>query len=305
MRVRAWILVSSLAAACLPFSAVRTARGPLARIEGGTYRLGSSSEEREAGYRLSPPGVRAQGWYEAWESDPRPVELAGFWIDRFPVTQEGYAAFVRATGRPAPTISAEAYQRQGFLVHPYAEVLPYRWVEVHPPPGREDHPVVLVDRADAEAYCAWRGMRLPDQQEWEAACRGAQGRFFPWGDAWVSEAARVGASGTAPVTVRPRGCTPDDVCELAGNVFEWTRSTAPDGRAVLKGCSWDDAPGTCRCAFRHRRPPGSRHILIGFRCVRNDSDRASPGSAHLPQRAPNGAPRARDSGHLIGHSDPP
>lgn len=44
-------------------------------------------------------------------------------------------------------------------------------------------------------------------------------------------------------------------------------SDAADGRRVLKGCAWDDEPGLCRPAFRHGRPPASRHILIGFRCA--------------------------------------
>jgi len=36
---------------------------------------------------------------------------------------------------------------------------------------------------------------------------------------------------------------------------------------VVKGCAWDDEAGLCRPAFRHGRPPESRHILIGFRCA--------------------------------------
>ncbi|MCH6552254.1 MAG: SUMF1/EgtB/PvdO family nonheme iron enzyme, partial [Planctomycetes bacterium] len=115
-----------------------------------------------------------------------------------------------------------------------------------------------VDLEDARAYCGWRGrrdgldVRLPTELEWEAACRGRAGRLFPWGDDWVEGAAQIDSSATAPVTAHPSGATPEGVLDLAGNVFEWTGSFMPDGRPALKGCSWDDAPGTCRC-----RPPDS------------------------------------------------
>jgi formylglycine-generating enzyme required for sulfatase activity len=56
--------------------------------------------------------------------------------------------------------------------------------------------------------------------------------------------------------------------DAAGNVFEWTASRYPDGRRVMKGAgSWDDEAGISRPAARHGRPPASRHILFGFRCV--------------------------------------
>lgn len=69
-----------------------------------------------------------------------------------------------------------------------------------------------------------------------------------------------------------RGVSPYGVFDPVGNVFQWTSSAFADGRTILKGCAWDDEPGLCRPAFRHGRPPESRHILIGFR-------RASPNVA--------------------------
>jgi formylglycine-generating enzyme required for sulfatase activity len=244
-------------------------------IAGGRYALGSESAERELGYSLSPPAVRDAGWYEAWEAPPYRVSLEPFLIDRTPVTQQDFAKFVAATGHRVPKIDEAAYREQGFLVHPYAEVRPYLWTDAGPDSALLDHPVVLVDREDARAYCAWRGktdglpLRLPSESEWEAACRGLEARTFPWGDGWLEGAAHVAARGTAPVEAHRLGATPAGVLDLAGNVFEWTGTAMPDGRPVLKGCSWDDAPGTCRCAFRHGRPPDSRHILIGFRCATN------------------------------------
>lgn len=243
------------------------------QIRGGTYRVGSDAAERELGYQLSPPAVRGAAWYDAWEGPRRDVDVARFAIDRTPVTQSMYGEFVEVTGHRPPGIDSVAYMRQGFLVHPYSEVEPFSWSGGSHPDGLGDHPVVLVSREDASAYCSWRGgqegrqLRLPSELEWEAACRGAPGRTYPWGDEWRAAFAQIEATGTASVWAHPDGATPEGVLEMAGNVFEWTASAMPNGRPMLKSCSWDDAPGTCRCAFRHGRPAESRHVLIGFRCA--------------------------------------
>jgi len=264
-----------LACACSPEAPGGPPQGMI-RVDGGTYRLGSNAAERELGYQGSPEVVRAYGWYDAWEADPYEEELAPFAIDRTPVTQSQYAAFSRATGYPAPGIDSTAYQIQGFLVHPWSEVAPFRWDGDGPPEALGPHPVVLVDYADAAAYCAWRGeregrpLRLPTGPEWEAACRGAEGRTYAWGEAWRDAAVVAETTFTAPVGLHPAGATPAGIHDLLGNVFEWTSSRMPPPESdepVLRGCGWDDAPGTCRCAFRHGRPATSRHILIGFRCA--------------------------------------
>ena len=264
---RAVLAFVCLLAGCTAPTSCEEATEHLVWIGAETYRLGSSSEEREIGYRLSPSVIRDQRWYDAWELPVRDVVVDGVWIDRTPVTQRDYAEFVARGEARAPDISREDYRTQGFLVHPYETVERYRWAGERPPRELADHPVTLVSWRDASDYCSWRGGRLPTEDEWEAACRGTTSRIFPWGDQWISEAAHVESGGTASVHSHTAGATPEGVLDLAGNVFEWTSSTFSAGRITLRGCSWDDAPGTCRCSFRHGRPPGSRHVLIGFRCA--------------------------------------
>ena len=252
--------------------------GPQAWIPPGAYRVGSPPVEREWAYKHSPEIVRAQRWYDIWEQPPTTLAIRGFWIDRTPVTQAEYAEFVQTTGRRSPGITREQYTEQGFLVHPYEDVEPYVWNGSSPPQGLESHPVVLVSQGDAQAYCLWHGRRLPGAEEWESACRGSGGRLFPWGNAWSRGRAHTDAMGTAPVGTHPEGATPEDIQDLAGNVFEWTASPFGNARVAVKGCAWDDAPGSCRCAFRHGRPADSRHILVGFRCIEPGSDDHPPPS---------------------------
>ena len=246
-------------------------------IPKGAVWLGSDDAEKEYGYSIGGDAARKYRWYDIEKK--RRVFVDEFYIDRFPVTQSSYLEFVKATGRRVPYISRDDYQKQGFLVHPYKEVLPFLWKDGKPPANMADHPVVLVSIGDAWEYCDWRGresperlFRLPFEDEWEKAARGTGGQYFPWGNSWDDALANVWQSGartTTPVDKYKEGQSPYSVYDMAGNIFEWTLTKIkPDSdRYVLKSCSWDDMPGLCRGAARHARPKSSRHILIGFRCV--------------------------------------
>ena len=239
-------------------------------IPAGPFWLGSDERERELARALSSEAGREARWFEA-ELPRRKMTLPSYCLDRYLVTQSEYAAFVRATGRTPPGISRLEYERQGFLVHDYDRIWTrFLWRDGRSPAGTEDHPVVLVSALDAEAYCGWRGGRLPSEAEWEKGTRGTDGRAFPWGTAWDPErlnSAARGPGGTTPVARYERGASPYGIFDAVGNVFQWTTTALRDGRRVVKGCAWDDEAGLCRPAFRHGRPVESRHILIGFRCA--------------------------------------
>lgn len=249
-------------------------------VPAGTFITGSDRAEREAAYRLDEAAyghsvTREQGWYEG-EGARREVFLPAFEIMATPVTNRLYAAFVAATGHPAPDVDRATWQGYG-LVHPFARTRRHAWQDGRPPAGREDHPVVLVSHDDARAFAAWlsaetgRRWRLPAAEEWEKAARGPDGRRFPWGDSW--DPARLnshdaGPFDTLPVGRFPQGASPHGLLDAAGQVFEWTATVAGPGRFLVKGGSWDDRGcGVCRPAAGHGRAGDLKHILIGFRLI--------------------------------------
>jgi formylglycine-generating enzyme required for sulfatase activity len=96
---------------------------------------------------------------------------------------------------------------------------------------------VLVTHAEAEGYCAWRGAehgetrRLPTSAEYEKAARGEGGFAYPWGSAYEASklnSAVQGPRDTTPVGTYADGASPFGVLDLAGNVFHWTSTPAPD-----------------------------------------------------------------------------
>lgn len=112
-------------------------------------------------------------------------------------------------------------------------------------------PAVMPTYTDADAFCAWRGGRLPTDPEWEAAARGGDGRLLPWGPKWTgSEANYCGAECPIPSPGLPRDAhagaapsgtyastSPYGAVDMAGNMWEWVRgcfrsdmrAAVPDG----------------------------------------------------------------------------
>lgn len=252
----------------------------LITIPAGPFIAGSDTAEREAGYRLDEAAyghdiTRKNRWYDS-ERPRGTLSTPAYRITLTAITNAQYAAFIAATGYPAPDVD-EAAWRGYRLVHPYTRTRPYAWVGGKPPPGRERHPVVLVSHDDAMAYAAWLGAktgwvwRLPSEIEWEKAARGPDGAYFPWGDGFDPHRLNshdAGPFATLPVGSFPSGASPFGLLDGAGQVFEWTSTPRGERGFLVKGGSWDDKGcGVCRPAARHGRPKDIKHILIGFRLV--------------------------------------
>jgi formylglycine-generating enzyme required for sulfatase activity len=253
----------------------------LVSVAAGSFVAGSDAGERELAYRLDEsaygsPITRQQGWYER-ERSRQQAETGAYAIMVTPITNRQYAAFVTSTGYPVPDVDRAVWESYG-LLHPYARTRRYAWVAGRPPSGREGHPLVLVSHADARAYARWlsartgQTWRLPTELEWEKAARGVDGRYFPWGSAFDAtrlNSADAGPLDTVAVASYPLGASPFGLLDAAGQVYEWTATSAGVGQTIVKGGSWDDKGcGVCRPAARHGRPATLKHILIGFRLVR-------------------------------------
>ncbi len=163
-----------------------------------------------------------------------------------------------------------------------------------------DHPISLVSWYEATAYAAWRAertglpLRLLGEEEREKAARGADGRFFPWGDqpetTWACMvSSRPGPASPAPVDAYPIDESPYGVRGLAGNVRDWCcerwtpEGASPTGDLVIvrpappgdtalraiRGGAWSAAPpAMCRAAGRFAARPEERFRAVGMRLAR-------------------------------------
>jgi formylglycine-generating enzyme required for sulfatase activity len=241
-------------------------------------------------------------WMGSDESDPNAesnewpqhqVNLDAFWIDRTEVTNAQYRRCV-ADGGCSPPSDTTAH-----LYGDYYGKSRY-----------DDYPVINVDWAQANAYCAWAGKRLPTEAEWEKAARGTDRRIYPWGNTFDGTLANFcdancpfpqknknwddGYADTAPVGSYQGGASPYGAWDMAGNVHEWTTSldksypyVATDGREapgaagprVIRGGSLGGEPSGMRTTLRESRYPTETGIDLGFRCTRSASEPVQASSA--------------------------
>jgi formylglycine-generating enzyme required for sulfatase activity len=189
------------------------------------------------------------GEYRLGDGGRRVRRLDAVCLGRWPVTNAQFARFAGACGHPvAPPLAARLA----------AAVL-------------ADHPVAEVTFADALAYCAWAGGRLPTGDEWEAAARGPDARDWPWGDVFDPErcnCAEAAWGWTVPVTAHPGGASPCGAEQLAGNVWEWV-DDAPDadGWRTVRGGSYLDTSWGVRAARTLPADPLRATATTGFRIV--------------------------------------
>lgn len=209
-------------------------------VPGGSVRIGLPPGDVEAvAAAWAHVGVEAE-WI-AKETPEHVVELAGYQIAAYPVTNAEYRDFLDDTGRPER---------------------PSTWYLGAYPYDRANHPVAGVRPEDADAYAAWlsertgRAWRLPTEAEWEYAAKGPRGLEFPWGDRFDPAAANTRETGvhtTTPVGAFPAGRSPFGAYDMGGNVEEYV---ADDYRPYPGGPYVADDLAASRGRYRVARGGG-------------------------------------------------
>jgi formylglycine-generating enzyme required for sulfatase activity len=286
--------------------------GQMRRIAGGEFWMGSDRHYPE-------------------EGPARRVQVDPFLIDVGPVTNAEFASFVAATGHvtlaeraPDPAQYPEAdpaLLKPGSAVFtppnaPVATADPFLWWAYvqgadwrHPRgpqssiDGLDQHPVVHVAAADAEAYARWADKRLPTEAEWECAARGGLDRAaYAWGDElatggrrlanyWRGRFPHENLDARGPVLTSPVGAFPANgfgLHDMIGNVWEWTSDWYAMPQAPASPCCVPSNPrGGSEAASRDPNDPGrnfGRRVLKGgsHLCAENYCRRYRP-AARYPQ----------------------
>jgi formylglycine-generating enzyme required for sulfatase activity len=250
--------------------------------------IGSSREER---LRLAKQFGCDPTWLDD-DMEKHTVELPAFWIDRSPVTNAQYLAFVEAQGARRPWPGSNTLL--GATTAPAGE--PYLTRGTFPA-ARADHPVVGVNYREARAYAEWIGKRLPSAEEWEVAAQPAQPGLYSWGSKWPGPVKPFGRNdrprwdfpATKPVGSGQFGRSGTGMEDLAGQVCEWTATTTTHHGGpfhLLKGASWlHEDPVNFRTAAGFWAAESFFTPLIGFRCAM-DGDRTP---LSVPRKVPTAA----------------
>jgi gamma-glutamyl hercynylcysteine S-oxide synthase len=165
------------------------------------------------------------------------IELAPFEIERTPVSNGAYIAYMEETGAEPP-LYWEHDGDGGWL---------------HTAMGRRDpidpaRPVVHVSWEEADGFARWSGMRLPSEHEWEAACSGLEwlGQVWEW-----TSSSFLAYPGFEAFPYR-----------------EYSEAFFGDTYKVLRGGSWATDRNVMRPSFRNWDLPQRQQIFAGFRCAR-------------------------------------
>ncbi len=217
------------------------------------------------------------------------VPMKKFYMDKHPVTNAQYKAFLDASGyQPA--------DKENFLKH---------WQNGTIPAGMENHPVIYITLEDAQAYATWAGKRLPTEMEWQYAAQTPKGNEWPWTQktpvkriedfitntlsVWKLEGiepdrCNLGDGELYPVGKYPKGANAYGLQDLVGCVWQLTNDVYDNTSyryVMVRGGSyfrpsssfWYIQGGPRELYFRQYllrvSPSFERKATVGFRCVQD------------------------------------
>lgn len=271
-----------------PISHIRAA--PQARAKWGRDQAEKGDARPGVGLRADglpdfdwirlPSGILELGGdKQAYQSlDVMKVKVEDLAMARYPVTWTQYQAFVDAP---------DGYTKADWWSYSQAAAA---WRKENPQPREAawsipNHPRENVTWYEAVAFCCWVSaklgveIRLPTELEWERAARGHERRLFAYGNDFDPTRANTRESGigqTSAVGIFPQGATSEGICDLSGNVWEWTltewgniKNNNIKGYAlrVVRGGSWLFHEDDSRAASRLRVNPDFRREDRGFRVI--------------------------------------
>jgi len=251
-----------------------------------------------------PAGAYAMGTRDragCWDNErgEHLRELDAFELDKFPVTNERWRAFVEDDGYQRP----ELWTRAGWAWRERESVeLPFAWRRCggdglrvlrlgHELQLEPLEPVQHVSYHEAEAFASWAGGRLPSEAEWEKAAAWdparPAGRVYPWGEERPDATrANLGAEALGPAQIGsfPAGASYVGAEQMIGDVYEWTSSPFEpypgfqafpyaeysevffgDSYRVLRGGSWAAGAPLARNSYRNWDLPQRRQLFCGLR----------------------------------------
>jgi formylglycine-generating enzyme required for sulfatase activity len=141
-----------------------------------------------------------------------------------------------------------------------------------------DHPVVMITWYGATAFCDNYGYRLPTEWEWQAVadfdgsftygCGTTidQSKANYYDNAYANPLGLNNYPFTSPVGYYP--ATGYGICDLAGNVWEWTSSTYNDTFRIRRGGGWSFTEEYCSVSNRSAIAPANSYSSLGFRVCR-------------------------------------